>query len=854
VGGAQPLLLDKVAIGASKLSLLLDGRVEGGKTSVVGSGKHADYGSFTVDAAMADDGPRATLVFADPLPAAGLKDVRVAIAPTKEGFAIDTEGGSMLGPFDGSLQLYAPKDAPVRISIDRLDVSNTAVTGQLTLGDGAASGQLALSGGGLDGTIALAPRGGGQGFDATLNARNAQFGGATPLTIASGKLEAQGLLVDGNSTISGNVLAQGIGYGQLFVGRLAANAKLVNGAGTVTASIAGRRGSRFALQLNADVKPDQFAAIARGEFAGRAITMPRRAVVTRRDAGGWHLDPVQVSYGKGAVVAQGDFGGEATNMRVHLSQMPLSLVDLFYADVGLGGSISGIVDYAQAGNAPPIGSAQVKVEGLTRSGLVLTSRPVDLALVAKLGIDRLETRAVIDEDGERRGRLQARITGMPRLGTLTERLNAGDLSGQLRYKGEADALWRLAAVDAFDLTGPISAAANVTGSLADPRVTGSVASDDLRIRSGLSGTDISGVKARGSFAGSRLQLTSFSGSTKNGGTVSGSGWVDLARMNARRGPALDLKVAARRAALLDAAGLTATVTGPLRIVSSGFGGTIAGRLQVDRASWKLGTAAEVAQLPDIRTREINQPADIAPRYTASAPWRYLIDARAPGRVEVDGMGLDSEWSADIRLRGTTSDPRIGGEARVVRGEYNFAGTSFDLTRGRIAFDETLPIDPRLDIVAETSRSGMDVAVKVQGNALQPEITFSSTPSLPEEEILARLLFGGSVTDLSATDVLQLGAAVASLRGGAGLDPINKLRSAIGLDRLRIVSADPTLGRGTAVALGKSITRRLYVELITDGQGYSATDLEFRITGWLSLLGSVSTVGRDSLQLKVSKDY
>ena len=100
----------------------------------------------------------------------------------------------------------------------------------------------------------------------------------------------------------------------------------------------------------------------------------------------------------------------------------------------------------------------------------------------------------------------------------------------------------------------------------------------------------------------------------------------------------------------------------------------------------------------------------------------------------------------------------------------------------------------------------------------------------------------------------MGAAVASLRGGGGLDPINQLRSAIGLDRLRIVSADPVLGRGTSIALGKNIGRRFYVEVITDGQGYSATDAEFRITSWLSLLATVSSIGRNGVSIEASRDY
>src|SRR5690606_6565453 len=126
--------------------------------------------------------------------------------------------------------------------------------------------------------------------------------------------------------------------------------------------------------------------------------------------------------------------------------------------------------------------------------------------------------------------------------------------------------------------------------------------------------------------------------------------------------------------------------------------------------------------------------------------------------------------------------------------------------------------------------------------------------LPEEELLSRLLFGDSITNLSATDALQLGAAIASLRGGGGMDPINKLRSSIGLDRLRIVAADPALDRGTAIAMGKTFGRRFYVEIVTDGRGYNATELEFRLTGWLSLLASVNTLGRNSVGAEYSRDY
>jgi translocation and assembly module TamB len=857
LGAGRPINFSRTTLNASKLALTVDGRLDGDTTTLAGNGRHVDFGEFTVDASIAGDGPRAELVFAQPYPPAGLRDVRVALEPEGDSFRIATSGQSTLGPFDGTLLLTAAEDGPLAIAIERLDVWQTSVTGALALDDAGVSGDLLLAGGGVDGTVALAPREGGQGFDVTLTARNARFAGATPLGIREAEVQASGVTGSGGTTVTGNLRGAGISYGSLFVGRIAARAEVQDGRGTFNASLTGRRGSRFELQLAGDAAPDRISLAARGSYGQRRIAMPRRAVLLATEDGGWQLQQTQLSFGGGFVIAEGRFGGEApVQARLALAELPLSLADVALGDLSLGGTISGIVDLGVGPNDVPVGDARVMVRGLTRSGLLLVSRPVDVALVARLTPDVLQTRAVIREGTTVRGRLQGRIAGLPQAGGLAERLNAGDLFAQVRFEGPADALWRLTGVELIDLTGTVQVAADIRGSLRQPQVAGSLAGDALRLRSQLTGTDIRQVRARGRFAGSRLQITSFAGTTRGEGAVSGSGFVDLANLGVGRGPQIDLRIAARRAQILNLPTMGATVTGPLRIVSSGVGGTIAGRLRVNQARWALGVADEVAQLPNIPTREINLPADIAPARAASAPWRYLIDAVAPGVVEVDGMGLDSEWSANVRLRGTTEDPRVGGSATVVprQGFYDFAGVRFDLTRGQIDFDEAAPIDPRLDILAETTVDDLTVAVTIGGRSSQPEITFNSTPSLPEEELLARLLFGGSITELSATDALQLGAAVASLRGGGGMDPINRLRTAIGLDRLRLVPADPALDRGTAIALGKNFGRRIAAEIITDGRGYNATEVEFRVTSWLSLLASINTLGRASGAAEYRKDY
>jgi len=857
LGEARPIIFDNARLTASKLTLVLDGGVRSGATTLAGRGEHVDYGPFTVEATIAGDGPRAVLVFADPLPAAGLRDVRVALSPSDDGFTIEAEGGSLLGPFEGLVNLVIPEDGDVRIGIERLDVSQTRITGDLALAEGGVAGTLRLARGGVDGTLALSTRNGGQAFDADIRFANARFGGATPIAINQGTLDVSGYIGGGNTTLEGQTRIAGLGYGALFVRRVAAQAEITNGRGRFDGAIAGQRGSRFEMLVNGQVAPDRIAVAVDGEYAGRDITMPRRAVLSRTDDGGWRLAKTQLGYAGGYTIVEGRFGGEApVEANVSLSEMPLSLVDALGGDLGLGGTVSGIVEIGAGPGGEPIGSARIKVEDLTRSGLVLTSRPIDVALVADLSPTLLQARAVMNGGPAVSGRLQARIAGLPPAGPLAERLFAGDLLAQFRYTGPAAALWRLVAIDLIDITGPLSVAADVSGSLGDPRVRGSLAGEELRVRSALTGTDISNARARGRFSGSRLAITGFTGTATNGGRVTGSGTVDLANMAAGRGPRIDLRFAARNAEILDLPTMGATVTGPMRIVSGGVGGTIAGRLEVREARWRLGAAAETTQLPNVAVREINLPPDLAPASRGRSPWRYLINASAESGIEVDGLGLDSEWGGDISLRGTTDDPRIGGEAQVVprQGFYDFAGARFEITRGRIIFDEESPPDPRVDIVATSEFDGTDVSVNVEGRASQPDISFTSVPALPEEELLARILFGGSVTDLSATDALQLGSALASLRGGGGLGPINELRSAIGLDRLRIVPADPVIDRGTSVALGKNITRRLYAEVITDGANYNATEVEFRVTSWLSLLASISTVGRHSVAAEYSRDY
>jgi len=432
---------------------------------------------------------------------------------------------------------------------------------------------------------------------------------------------------------------------------------------------------------------------------------------------------------------------------------------------------------------------------------------------------------------------------------VAELLNA-PMFAQLRYVGPADTLWRLSGTEVLDLSGPVAIGADIGGRWADPTIRGSLRTQNARLESSVTGMALDHVVAQARFAGAQLIFSQISAQAPGGGSVSGSGSVTFTGGRT----ALNLSFNATDALLLNRDDVGARVTGPLQIRSDGRTGTISGDLKLNRGKFQLGRASAAAAVPQLVVRDRGLDPEDVIEVQDLHPWKLNLKV-AGNDLRVTGLGINSRWTTDLSIGGFADEPRFNGRADLVRGDYDFAGRNFKLDRGVIRFRGESPPDPLLDIHAEAQLQGLDADVHVQGTGLKPEITFASTPPLPQDELLSRILFGTSITNLSAPEALQLASAVAALQSGSGsLDPINALRKAIGLDRLRIVPADVATGQKTAIAAGKYITRKLFVEVVTDGQGYSATRAEYQITRWLSILSTVSTVGRSNASVRVSKDY
>ncbi len=821
-----------------------------GTFQLSGSGVHRTYGpvTFTLDGPI--ERPLVTLTLARPLNSAGLSGVTLRLVPNARGFDFTSVGQSLLGPFTARGAIIIGGTGSTVIDLAELAVGGATARGRVALLSGGLSGRLLVAGGGVDGTVDLAMPGGIQRIAAALTARDARFAGPPAILIRRATLDLVMLLDPRGTDVRATFSGTGIRRGDLSIARVTGDATLVDGRGRVRASIAGARGRDFALQMTAGVERNRIRINAAGRFNGRPIALTRPAVLTRED-GGWRLAPAEVTYAGSRSQLSGLMGATRMEVDAVLNRMPLAAIDIGWPRLGVSGLLSGTVNYRSGTGGAPTGAAQLRVLGLMRSGMAATSQPIDVALNAALTERAAALRAVVRSGGAFIGRVQGRVTPLAG-GDLVNRIMNAPLTAQLRYDGTSDTLWRLTGIETIALSGPVSVAADAAGTIADPRISGVLRTTGARVENAQTGTVLTGVSAVGRFNGSRLQLRNISGSTRDGGTITGSADFDLA---SSRGFGMDIRIQATRALLIERDDLTARITGPLRILSDGNGGEISGDVTVDSGSFRLGQATAAEALPVLNIVELNAPADRPDPQVAASPWRINVTARGRNRFIVTGLGLDSEWSTDVAVRGSVTNFAITGRAELVRGDYIFAGRRFALESGTIRFTGSTPVDPVLDILAVDDIAGIDAQIRVRGTGQRPEITFTSSPPLPEDELLSRILFGSSITDISVAEAAQLGVALASLRdGGGGLDPINAIRRSIGLDRLRILPANSEIGAGTSIAAGVNVTRRIYVEVITDGQGYSATRVEYQITRWLALLGAISTLGQQSLNVRVQRNY
>ena len=238
-----------------------------------------------------------------------------------------------------------------------------------------------------------------------------------------------------------------------------------------------------------------------------------------------------------------------------------------------------------------------------------------------------------------------------------------------------------------------------------------------------------------------------------------------------------------------------------------------------------------------------------------------VTLKAAGGIFVKGRGLNVELSLDARVGGTLAKPSLSGEARVVRGDYDFAGQRFQIDdRGTIRLGTTAETI-RLNLTATRENPTLTAVIQIQGTAAKPIILLTSTPVLPKDEVLSQVLFGASAAQLSPYQAAQLASAVSGLAGGGGLDLIGGLRNFAHLDRLALGSGTsiPTsaggvgTSTGPTIAGGKYLTDKVYLEVTGGSREGPGAQVEWRVGKHISVVSHVTSQGEQQISIRWRKD-
>lgn len=446
--------------------------------------------------------------------------------------------------------------------------------------------------------------------------------------------------------------------------------------------------------------------------------------------------------------------------------------------------------------------------------------PLDLALSGKLGGSggkgRLELRLELPPStrqllGAAQAGLEARLPLRFSANGLPLPDMAAPLSGRLDWQGRLAPLWQLVPVADRRVTGGLDMHLALAGSLSAPTCKGRLAVtggryEDLAL--GILLTDIRATVTAGSGKGLKLEPVHLDAAMSDGcgGLVTASGSLQPA------GGALDLQAAMKRLRPLRRSDIQATLSGTATVRGTLSAPQVTADITIDEAQVNIDRLAgsSVTTLPVEGTSEAPEPAP------AAKEGRGSLDVRiqAPGRIAVNGHGLESEWKAGLRVRGALNDPLVIGSVRSVRGQFNLLSKLFTLRPSTISFNGGAVSNPLLDVTLRYEVPEITADVRVSGSVRRMKLELSSTPSLPQEEIISRVMFGRGSSELGRFESLRLAAAVAQLAGfgSGGLGIFDLGRTVLGVDVLRINSStDKDSGdEESSLEVGKFIGEKIYL--------------------------------------------
>lgn len=407
-------------------------------------------------------------------------------------------------------------------------------------------------------------------------------------------------------------------------------------------------------------------------------------------------------------------------------------------------------------------------------------------------------------------------------------------------------------------SGTLSLSGRVSGSIQQPNIQGMFSTVGAQVVDPEANVRLNDISVMASIDGKQVTLRNASGRLGAGGSISASGNIST---DAGAGFPANLTVNLDKARYADGNMVVATVNGALTVTGPltrdpVLGGTI----NIERAEITVPDSFGGAAMIDVKHK--NTPAGVAatlkrakandgtPTPTARpSVMRLNVRVTANNQIFVRGRGLDAELGGQVTLTGPVTDVQPVGGFRMIRGRLGILGQRITFDEGEVSLVGDL--NPYLNFVARSESKDITVFITVKGRVSDPQIGFSSQPELPQDEVLARLIFNRGINELSAIQIAQLAAAAAELAGGGNTSLLGSLRSATGLDDLDVVTDSEG---NAAVRAGRYIQDNIYLGVEAGSGGTTRGTVNLDITEDLKAKGSVGSDGDSSVGVFYEKDY
>lgn len=331
--------------------------------------------------------------------------------------------------------------------------------------------------------------------------------------------------------------------------------------------------------------------------------------------------------------------------------------------------------------------------------------------------------------------------------------------------------------------GDITFNIHAKGPISSPVVEGTINADNGLYEHSDVGTFYQNITIRTKAQGKRLIVTRFDAQdvTKSTdpeqGQLRGEGWIDFTEPFS---PVFNVPMHLFHLRIAQNDGFISDASGTLTITGKGAEVGCKGEVTLEKASYFIEQSVDT-KVPKIIDRNLKEKKQEKTKHYATAfPLEILVHT-PPGSFKVMGSGADSSWMGDFYVRKSIVNPFLVGTVYLHKGTLDILGKVLRLTHGEITFVDTDRNNPRLNIRAvKNLDSATSVAVEIKGTGDRTIVDFTSIPSMPKEEILALLLFGKKLGEVSVLQSVQLAELAKSNDSGGGF--FEKMRSSFGFDQ------------------------------------------------------------------------